>query len=117
VTYTVFSPDNQLLLTVSWDGTARVWDAATGDPVTPPLQHGGPVRIGRWNPDGQEVLTGSEDGTVQVWDLSPVGGTVDDLRRRAEVLSAHRLEPNLGSIPLTAAELQARWEELRNFRF
>jgi WD40 repeat protein/predicted Ser/Thr protein kinase len=113
VVYTIFSPDSRLLLTVSSDGTARVWDVVTGDPVTPPLKHGGPVRTGRWSPDGREVLTGSADGTVRVWDVSPEQGTVAEMQRRAEVLSAHRFEPGLGPVPLTAKEMRVRWPATR----
>jgi WD40 repeat protein len=113
VAYTIFSPDSRLLLTVSWDGTARVWDAATGDPVTPSLKHGSQVCIGRWSPDGREVLTGSADGTARVWDVSPEQGSVAELQCRAEVLSAHRVEPSLGPVPLTAKEMRTRWETIR----
>src|SRR5262245_19081974 len=33
------SPDGKLIATGAADNTARVWDAATGKPVTPPLPH------------------------------------------------------------------------------
>jgi WD40 repeat protein/serine/threonine protein kinase len=36
--------------------------------LTPPLQHGDPIRSARFSPDGQRVLTASEDGTACVWD-------------------------------------------------
>src|SRR5262249_47036193 len=35
VTSVAFSPDGSRLLTASWDGTAKVWDAATGQEVLP----------------------------------------------------------------------------------
>ena len=31
-----FSPDGRLVVTASFDGTERVWDATTGQPVAPP---------------------------------------------------------------------------------
>src|SRR5207245_1284002 len=38
-----FSADGRRLVTASEDGTARVWDAATGQPLTSPLPGRGPV--------------------------------------------------------------------------
>lgn len=32
-----YSPDNRRVVTASDDSTARVWDAITGEPLTPPL--------------------------------------------------------------------------------
>jgi WD40 repeat protein len=114
VVHGVFSPDSQLLLTISGIGsdTARVWECATGEPVTPPLKHASSIRPGAWSPDGRAVAIGTGDGTVSVWDVSPKLGPVQDLQREAEVLSSHRIEPNIGPVPLTAREIKARWEKM-----
>ena len=55
------------------DGTVRVWDLESGDPVLGPLTgHDGgvtAVAVGAL-PDGTPVIvSGSDDGTVRVWDL------------------------------------------------
>jgi len=113
VSRVVFSPDSRLLLTVGFDQVARVWESATGDPVTPPLKHSGALRVGTWNPDGREVAIASANATVYLWDVSPAAGTVAELQRQAEVLSAHRLESNLGLTPLTAREMRERWEAMK----
>ena len=34
-----FSPDDRRVVTASYDNTARVWDAQTGQPLTEPLRH------------------------------------------------------------------------------
>ena len=80
VTSVAFSPDGDRVLTGSWDGTARVWDAVTGEPVTGPLEHGGNVVSVAFSPDGDRVLTGSWDGTARVWDAvtgEPVTGPLE----------------------------------------
>ena len=41
--HATFSPDGALVATAGADNTARVWDAATGQPVTAPLRHLGQV--------------------------------------------------------------------------
>jgi hypothetical protein len=42
-----------------------------------------------------------------------MSGSLADLQRQAEVLSAHRIVPGLGATPLTAKEMQAGWEALK----
>jgi WD40 repeat protein len=71
-----FSPDGKAVLTGSYDGTARLWDAATGQPIGSPLTHKDEVYAVAYSPDGRAVLTGSYDGTARVWDAAtgqPIG--------------------------------------------
>ena len=37
-----FSLDGHCIATASYDGTARVWETQSGEPVTEPLQHDAP---------------------------------------------------------------------------
>ncbi len=64
----VLSPDGARVVTASSDGTARLWDAATGAPLGPPLRHEGPVRAAAFSSDGARVVTASSDGTARLWD-------------------------------------------------
>jgi WD40 repeat protein len=66
-----------------------------------------------FSPDGREVVTASDDGAVQVWDVSPDSSSVVELERKAELLTAHRLEPRAGAVPLRPEEMKARWRETR----
>jgi tetratricopeptide (TPR) repeat protein len=66
--HAVFSPDGRHVATASLDSTAMVWEAGTGEPVTPPLKHGGGVRSVSFSPDGKLLLTTSDDNRVRVWD-------------------------------------------------
>ena len=69
-----FSPDSRQVVTASGDGTARVWDAATGQPVTPPMRYGGQAGAATFGRDGSYVVTagypsdGSWESILRVWD-------------------------------------------------
>jgi tetratricopeptide (TPR) repeat protein len=62
-----YSPDGQRLLTASFDGTARTWDAETGEPLVT-LNHCGWVIRAMFSRDGSLVATGSRDKTARVWE-------------------------------------------------
>src|SRR5262249_19562638 len=52
VTDVTFSPDGKWVLMASDDHTARVWDAATGEPRFAPLRHRAPVLRASFSADG-----------------------------------------------------------------
>mmetsp|Transcript_67101 Transcript_67101/g.208357 ORF Transcript_67101/g.208357 Transcript_67101/m.208357 type:complete len:411 (-) Transcript_67101:90-1322(-) len=65
-----FSPDDALVLSTSKDGTAKVWDTATGHCRQTLTGHNDMVFQGVWNPlDPNQVLTCSLDGSAKLWDL------------------------------------------------
>jgi WD40 repeat protein len=50
------------------EGTIRIWDARTGQPVTQPLTSTGAVSFVSFSPDGKQIVTTSQDGKARIWD-------------------------------------------------
>jgi WD40 repeat protein/tetratricopeptide (TPR) repeat protein len=84
VTVVAYSPDGKLILTGggAWDGTARLWDAETGQPHGQPLEYGfgSQIQVGAFSRDGKTVLLGGyakeHQQTARMWDVAtgqPVG--------------------------------------------
>ncbi len=76
VTQATVSADGKVALTGSADNTARLWEATTGKPLGPPLQHQAPVLAVALSTDGKIALTGSEDKTARLWETAsgkPIG--------------------------------------------
>src|SRR5262249_59516199 len=69
-----FSPDGACLLTAAQDMTARLWQAPTGWPLSPPIRHGAPIWHTSFSPDGRRWRTASEDGGVRTWATAGTGG-------------------------------------------
>jgi len=78
-------PDRNLRGGISLDGKlvamatgfgARVWDAATGKPLTAPLRHADFVNTVCFSFDGRTLLTAGLDAEVRLWDVAtgkPIG--------------------------------------------
>jgi len=49
-------------------GTARVWDAASGQPLLILSGYAATVQWVEFSPDGKRLATASNDGTADVWD-------------------------------------------------
>jgi WD40 repeat protein len=64
-----FAPDVALLVTASDDGTARLWDAASGAELAV-LRHDGLVNQVVFAPDGRRLLTASTDNSARLWDAA-----------------------------------------------
>jgi WD40 repeat protein len=62
-----FSPDGRHLVSASEDGTARIWDAATGEQERVLRGHGEAVNSAAYSNDGGRVVTAGSDGTVRIW--------------------------------------------------
>ncbi|MFD1117252.1 WD40 repeat domain-containing protein, partial [Sphaerisporangium aureirubrum] len=60
--------------TASGDGTARIWDPATGTLLHTLTGHNSTVNALAYSPDGTQLTTASGDGTARIWD--PATGTL-----------------------------------------
>jgi WD40 repeat protein len=65
------STDDSTLATAGGDGTVRLWDVRTGEPLRL-LQLPGPVGFVAFDPVGRELATVDADGgTLRIWDACP----------------------------------------------
>lgn len=64
-----FSPDERWALTAGEDGTARLFEAATGRTLAIMRGGGRALNDPAFSPDGQLAVTGGEDGNVRVWQV------------------------------------------------
>jgi len=66
----VFSPDGTRVVTASEDRIARVWNAATGEPLGEPMEHDGHIVSAVFSsPDGRLCGHGERRTTRRaVWD-------------------------------------------------
>ena len=62
-----FSPDSWRVVTASEDGTARLWNALTGEPLGDPMRHEAEVLWAQFSGDGQRIVTASVDGSARIW--------------------------------------------------
>ena len=64
------------MVTASDDNTARLWDAASGQPLATLSGHQGWVNHAAFSSDGTRVVTASDDKTARLWRVFP---TTQDL--------------------------------------
>jgi WD40 repeat protein len=97
-----YSPDGQRILTASADGTARIWDAATGARVLTIKGTGAPLFGASYSPDGARILTHGLDSSARVWDAHS-GAEVLTLAGPASTLIKSACYSRDGSRILTAS--------------
>ncbi|OIW35390.1 WD40 repeat-like protein [Coniochaeta ligniaria NRRL 30616] len=62
------SPDGRWLASASADGTAKIWDAETGEHMDTLVGHMAGVSCLAWAPDGDSLATGGDDKAIRLWD-------------------------------------------------
>ena len=64
-----FSPDGNMIVTASWDDTAKLWDVRTGKCINTLEGHTSFVNFASFSPNGKTVVTASRDKTAKLWDV------------------------------------------------
>jgi len=70
------SDDGRRLVTASQDGTARLWDAHSGEGPEAVLQHSGAVNSARFDRGSGKVVTASTDKTARLWNARTAPNTI-----------------------------------------
>jgi WD40 repeat protein/class 3 adenylate cyclase len=105
----VFSPDGSRLASPIWDGSAKIWDLATGrtEPLRNPLWF---ITDVAFSPDGGRVATGAADGVARIWDATS-GDVVTTLSGHTGELRAIGYSPDGTRIVTGSSEGSARvWD-------
>lgn len=88
-----FSPDGQTVLTSSDDGTAGLWDVASGKRLQTYGPHKGKVYAAQFSPDGSRVVTTGDDNALYLWDTA-TGGRRATLAAHQDRIVAARFSPS-----------------------
>lgn len=91
-----------LVVTGSWDDSARVWDLASGKQIAVLCCHEGDVESVAISPDGRTVATASRDGTARLWDAE-TGEVLHELRGHSDRIWRVAFDPD-GTRVVTASE-------------
>ncbi len=106
-----FSSDGRpIVVTASFDKTARVWDAESGKPVGEPMRHESFVYAASFSPDGRRIVTSSYDKTARVWDTES-GKPVGEPMRHEGIVKAASFSPDGRRIVTASFDKTARvWD-------
>jgi hypothetical protein len=106
-----FDKDGKRVLTASWDGTARIWDAVTGKELMlfKTNRIGGLYGAG-FDPSNTRIVTGSLDGTARIWDVQS-GAEIVALRGHASELYSVAFSPDGRRLLTSSGDKTARiWD-------
>jgi WD40 repeat protein len=78
-----YRPDGRQIASASRDGTAKVWDADSGQDLLTFRGHQAVLTSVAWTSDGRRVASASWDGTVRVWDPATGVEILDALDAKA----------------------------------
>jgi WD40 repeat protein len=82
-----FSPDGRTLASGGVDGTAKLWDVATGREVRTLRGHIRGINGVNFSPDGRTLASAGQDSMVKLWDFAS-GTELRTLQGHADVVNA-----------------------------
>ena len=105
--------DGSLIATGSDDKTARVWDAETGEAVSPPLKHTDRVIFVAFREGGNQLVTVSADAVIRLWTLDDRhAGSRARLIHLARATSGQKIEDG-AAVALKPAQIEEEWNAAR----
>jgi WD40 repeat protein len=110
------SPDGKRILTGGQDRQARLWDAATGKPLGPPLTHDGMVfDVAFAPPAGELVATAGDDARARLWEVPHgVVGDPHRIARWVQVITGMELDDSDTIRSLDPQTWEQRRQELES---
>jgi len=102
------SSDGQFALSVSWDGTLRLWDLNTGTTTRNFYGHTKDVLSVAFSADNRQIVSGSRDKSINLWNTLGQCKFVITEDGHKEWVSCVRFSPNLAT-PLIVS---AGWDKM-----
>jgi eukaryotic-like serine/threonine-protein kinase len=109
----VLSPGGKKLLTAGHDKTARLWDAATGEPLGEPLHHSEPVSGAAFHADGKSIVTVSrveKEREFHVWRWDAETGKALAKIKSFRPALKYWLSPDGRTVAVLQARPDGAWE-------
>ena len=68
VTFATFSPDENRIVSSSWDKTIKIWDSNSGECLQSLKGHKKGICSAAWSKDGKRCFSAAWDDTFRIWD-------------------------------------------------
>lgn len=92
-----FDPNGTRVITGSYDGAARIWDAFSGAQIGKLEGHTDAILSVTFSPDGSRIATASKDMTARIWDAATFK-ELEVLKDHSERVYAARFVPDQNRI-------------------